>query len=278
MPFASTKVERDPSPSIRPVDPDIFIDEEKQAVITEQDGNDDFDSSSVIEIDSEPIKLLAQLYSKHAQANSEPPKVIERPAGFHPQNLQPSTGFDLFSRSEGNDAIEVTNPEFVDLRAFLLTNRFRDGQQLLIRTEDKAADKPMDDLYDSDQPDPSTYAAYTLPTELYNYYFGLPYNRQIALTHETLSQLPESLKTAISGSVATDGRHDAQVAPTYNQRRQQQMLQRFYSPYSPNYSPYYFYRNANYNYNPYNTYPYYHAPVTPFSAAPYYYNYPYYSY
>ena len=271
------------SPFIKPVDLDITIDEENQAVITEQDKDSDPESASLIEIDAEPIRLLAQLYAKHIQDNSEPPQVIDRPAGFHPQNLQLPTGFDLFSRIEGDDrdAVEVINPEYVDLRAFLLTNRFRGAQQLVIRTEDKpVAEKPSDDLFTSDQPDPSTLAAYTIPQSLFNNYYGYPYSRPLFLTRDRFDQLPESLKLAITGAPAPDGMHDAQAAPSQVlNRRQQMLLQRLYSPYSPEYSPYYFYRNAmNSYYNPYAN-PYYPEPMSPYMASPYNYNYhPYYFY
>lgn len=264
----------------------MIVDDERQAIITEHDESIDPSSAAIIEIDSEPIRLLAQLYAKHIQDMSEPPKVIERPAGFHPQNLQPAVGFDLFSRLEGDgrDAIEVTNPEFVDLKAFLLTNRFRNAPQLLIRTEEKAdVDQPEKsvDLDTSDQQDPSADLSLDFPQDLYNRYFGLPPDRAVALTRETLSHLPESLRLALSGSGAIDGHHDAQVAPNQNgdQTRHQELLQRLYSPYYSNYyPPYYFYRNANSYYNPYSHYPYYRAPVTPYLAQPYFYNHPYYSY
>ncbi len=271
-------------PIIKPLDPDVIVDEENQAVITEQDEDSNPENAALIEIDAEPIKLLAQLYAKHVQDNSEPPQAIERPAGFHPQNLQPANGFDLFSRAEGDerDAIEVTNPEFVDLRAFLLTNRFRDGQQLLIRTQEKpAAEKPSDDLYTSDQPDPSTFAAYTIPNALYNYYFGLPYDRPVAFHRET-ANLPESLQMALSGNVAADGHHNAQTAPSQGLNKQKELLQRLYSPYSSYYSPYYFYRNPNPYFTPYAPHPYAYHRASPYSAMmnPYYYNnyHPYYSY
>lgn len=281
--FASTKIARN-QPSIKPLDPDVIIDDEKQAIITEHDENSDSSSAAIIEIDSEPIRLLAQLYAKHIQDISEPQRVIERPEGFHPQNVQPAVGFDLFSRSEGGDrdAIEVTNPEFVDLRAFLLTNRFRNAPQLLIRTEEKdsAVDQPVADLDTSDQENLSTDLSLDSHfSDLYSNYFGLSPDRAVALTRETLSKLPESLKLALSGAGAIDGHHDAQVAPNSDQTRHQEELQRLYSPYYSNYySPYYFYRNANSFYNPYSYNPYYHAPITPYSAHPYYYNHPYYSY
>ena len=289
MPSASLQAEvRAPSnePIIKPLDPDVVIDEEKQAVITEQDEEQSAnspDDGNIFEIDAEPIKLLAQLYAKHVQDNSEPPQPIERPAGFHPQNLQPANGFDLFSRLEGDgrDAVEITNPEFVDLRAFLLTNRFRDGQQLLIRTQEKpAVEKPSDDLYTSDQPDPSTYAAYSIPNALYNYYFGLPYDKPVTFNRETAGQLPESLKMALSGAVAADGHHDAQVPTTQGVYKQKELLQKLYSPYSSYYSPYYFYRNPNpYYYTPHGPYPAYY-PRTPVVPPYHYYNnyHPYYSY
>lgn len=255
------------------LDTDVVIDEEKQAVITEQDESSDPSDNAFIEIDAEPIKLLAQLYAKHVKDNSQPLEAIERPAGFHPQNLKPSNGFDLFSRSEGDEAIEVINPEFVDLRAFLLTNRFRDGQQLLIQTEDKPITDQVNE-YMANQQDPSAVEANGFPQELFNYYYSMPYNRPVPLTREPLDKLPGSLQLAIQGVVAPDGQHNAQVAPQryYNQVNPEELMPKFVPSYSPFYSPYHFYRNIPSFYNPYSN-PYYNAPVTPYLEMPFYHSY-----
>ena len=80
---------------------DQIIDESKQAVITD-DGTASSDNMqtavfganhpavSDIEVDVEPIKLLAQLYAKHLKQNSDVqvPLDIQRPQGFHPSSLQ----------------------------------------------------------------------------------------------------------------------------------------------------------------------------------------------
>ena len=84
---------------------DEFIDDSKQAIITDDATavslpssdnmqavifNADHHPVSDIEVDVEPIKLLAQLYAKHLKQNSDAqvPLDIERPQGFHPSNLQ----------------------------------------------------------------------------------------------------------------------------------------------------------------------------------------------
>jgi len=315
LPHSASKIEQDSAlekqPSIKPLDPDVIIDDENQAVITEQD--EDI-NAGIFEIDAEPIRLLAQLYAKHVQDNAEPPQAIERPAGFHPQNLLPSSGFDLFSRAEGDDrqAIEITNPEFVDLRAFLLTNRFRNqNPQIVLRTEDKMEkpskfdDNISEDLITSVEPDPAELGfdgQFGGPNELYNYYFNIANGGDeqtspfvaVPLNRETLEKLPESLQLALNGMGAIDGHHNAQLIPSQQIQLKQQMLNRqrfasnffnhqhpYYSPYSSFYSPYYFYRQSAAQYNPYNNYhtsPYYRMPsVRPYSPNPYDYN-PYYSY
>lgn len=58
---------------------DDIVDDEKEAVITAVDPVSS--DPSVIEIDSEPVKLLAQLYAKHLENNKNPPSIIPRPEG-----------------------------------------------------------------------------------------------------------------------------------------------------------------------------------------------------
>ena len=318
-PFSSSKIEQDfdndKQPSIKPLDPDVIIDDENQAIITEQDEDV---NAGIFEIDAEPIRLLAQLYAKHVQDNAEPPQAIERPVGFHPQNLLPPSGFDLFSRAEGDDrqAIEITNPEFVDLRAFLLTNRFRNNPipQIFIQAEDKLAkpskfdDNISDDLLTSEEPDPADSAfdgQYGGLNELYNYYFNIAGGGEeetspvvaLPVNRETLNNLPESLKLALSGVGAIDGHHNAQSMPSQQVQLKQHLLnqqrfasnyfnyphqqQPYYSPYSSFYSPYYYYRQSvaqQYNPYSYHTSPYYRLPSSrPYSVLPYNYS-PYYSY
>ncbi|KAI9565970.1 hypothetical protein GHT06_009768 [Daphnia sinensis] len=293
-------------PSIKPLDPDVIIDDENQAIITEQDANI---NAGIFEIDAEPIRLLAQLYAKHVE-DAEPPQPIERPAGFHPQNLKPPSGFDLFSRLEGDDrqAIEITNPEFVDLRAFLLTNRIRASQipQILAAKDEKQQGKPskFDDnaellipeevadelvLDDGDIVDAN---------DLYNYYFNIANGGVegpvIAVNRESLSKLPESLQLALTGLGAIDGHHNAQSMPSQQIQQKQQLLnqqrfasnyinQRYYSPYASLYSPYYFHRQSaymspySYYVNPYSSY--YRMPsATPYAPFPYTNYNPYHSY
>lgn len=311
--FTPTKIEQEaveikPSnkqPSIKPLDPDVIIDEENQAVITEQDADI---NAGIFEIDAEPIRLLAQLYAKHVE-DAEPPQPIERPAGFHPQNLQPPSGFDLFSRLEGDDrqAIEITNPEFVDLRAFLLTNRIRASQipHILPAKEEKQQGKPskFDDNADLLTPEEADELDFddgdiVDANDLYNYYFNIANGGVegpiIAVNRESLSKLPASLQLALTGMGAIDGHHNAQSMPSQQIQQKQQLLnqqrfasnyinQRYYSPYSSLYSPYHFYRqNAQmspYNYyaSPYSSY--YRLPsATPYSSFPYTNYNPYHSY
>ncbi|XP_057370480.1 uncharacterized protein LOC130691548 isoform X2 [Daphnia carinata] len=303
-------VELNPSnrqPSIKPLDPDVIIDDENQAIITEQDTDA---NAGIFELDAEPIRLLAQLYAKHVE-DAEPPQPIERPAGFHPQNLRPPSGFDLFSRLEGDDrqAIEITNPEFVDLRAFLLTNRIRASQipQLLSQKEEKQQGKPSKfddnaDLFSPEEADEMIFDDEDVvdANDLYNYYFNIANGGVggpvLAVNRESLSKLPESLQLALTGMGAIDGHHNAQSMPSQQIQQKQQLLnqQRFASnyinqrlgynsPYSSLYSPYYFYRqNAHmspykYHANPYSSY--YRLPlVTPYASYPYTNYNPYHSY
>lgn len=182
------------------LDTDSIVDEEKEAVITgDMTANPapQESDSSAIEIDADPIKLLAQLYAKHIQHHSEAPESIPRPEGFHPHISEPANGFDLFSRavSDDRDAIELINPEYVDLRTFLLTNRFRDVDnqgsqqpQQLTEVVDKMETSPSSsvehDLQTSDaEPDPYDQSSSHLyyPSHLYNQYFNLPPNRFVII-------------------------------------------------------------------------------------------------
>lgn len=179
-------------PPVNVVDNDAVVEEDKEAVsITDVQPAE---QPALIEIDAEPIKLLAQLYGKHIQQqNAEVPQEIQRPEGFHPYHLEPPAGgFDLFTRSETEDreAIEVTNPEYVDLRAFLLANRFRGeqpdlvdaGPQIILEAKDRIVpsasyhEDPEYDLQTSDEDEP---ASYNLPLAhmLYNQYYNLPSDR-----------------------------------------------------------------------------------------------------
>lgn len=228
---------------------DFVVDEANQAVITNQEQADQGDV--IFEVDAEPVKLLAQFYSKHLKDNADELKPIERPAGFHPKNLEIPRGFDIFRRSEGRerDSIVVTNPEYVDLRAFVQTTQFRSNDQ----EPDNA------DLSHSDDMDPASVA---VPQQLINYYYGRP----VFLTRETFEKLPESLKLAAQGVSGIDGQHTAQVAPSQKNKDLERMynLMRYttpyshYSPYSSFYSPYYFFRQPYYPLA-YPYYPYYHA-------------------
>lgn len=236
---------------------DQIIDDAKEAVITnpEQAGDE---QDTIFEVDAEPVKLLAQFYSKHLKDNAGELKPIERPAGFHPKNLEIPRGFDIFRRSEGRekDAIVVTNPEYVDLRAFVQTTQFRSGKPEI---SEQAESSP--DLSLSDDMDPAIYEAVVVPQDLLQYYYGGP----VAVTRE---KLPESLKIAAQGLSGIDGQHTAQVAPSQNnidldrQRMYRPIpIQRYmaqYSPFSSYYSPYYFFRQP-YTYTPFGYYPYYHA-------------------
>ena len=179
--------------AVAAIDNDAVVDEEKEAVLV-TDNNPQNEQPALIEIDAEPIKLLAQLYAKHIQQqNAEAPEEISRPEGFHPYHLEPPAGgFDLFSRSETADreAVEVTNPEYVDLRAFLLSNRFRGeqpdfsgGPQIVLKATDR--DVPAasfqhqvfeHDLQTSDDDEPDYYSA-PLSQTLYNQYYNLPLDR-----------------------------------------------------------------------------------------------------
>lgn len=314
-PNSPSKIEQDSAsekqPSIKPLDPDVTIDEEKQAVITEQD--EDI-NAGIFDSDAEPIRLLAQVYAKHVQANAEPPQVIERPAGFHPQNILLPVGFDLFSRDDGTDgreAVEITNPEFIDLRAFFTSRNRNQMPQIVLRAEEKMVkpskfdDNITEDLLTSVEPNPAELdfdGEFVAPNELYNYYFNIANGGDeqtsplvaIPLNRETLEKLPESLQLALNGMGAIDGHHNAQSMPSQQVRLNQQLLnqqrfasnfynyqQPYYSPYSSFYSPYYHYRQTAAQYNPYSNYhmsPYRRMPsVRPYSPNPYHYN-PYYSY
>ena len=115
----------------------------------------------------------------------------------------------------------------------------------------------------------------------------------IPVNRETLNNLPESLKLALSGAGAIDGHHNVQSMPSQQVQLKQQLLnqqrfasnyfnyqQPYYSPYSSFYSPYYYYRQSAAQYNPYSyhTSPYYRMPsARPYSMLPYNYS-PYYSY
>lgn len=253
--------------------------------------------------------MLAQLYAKHVE-DAQPLQPIERPAGFHPQNLKPSSGFDLFSRLEGDDrqAIEVTNPEFVDLRAFLLTNRIRANQVPQIIQSDQTQEKPSkfddnSDLFISEDPADLAFDDGEIvdTNDLYNYYFNIANGGEkrpiFAVNRESLNKLPESLQLALTGMAAIDGHHNVQSMPSQQIRQKQQLLNqqrfatnylnqqqlRYYSPYSPVYSPYNFYRQNvhmspyNYHVNPYSSY-YRNPSATPYSPFPYTNYNPYYSY
>lgn len=194
-----------PAIEVKPVDLDLVVDDEKQVVIVDvpvSDPNGSIDSSSEvddIQVDAEPIRLLAQLYAKHLH-NAKAPESIPRPTGFYPNNLRPADGdFDLFRRSY-LDTVEITNPEYVDLRAFLLTNRFR-------------SQKPSV----SDAPSNFQLA--------YNQYYNLPLAAPVLLTRDTLDKLPESLKAAAFGLPSIDGPRDIQVSPTQKKQHEQQEQQ-----------------------------------------------------
>jgi len=127
--------------------------------------------------------------------------------GFYPQITEPASGLDIFSRYDSSDkeSIETINPEYIDLRAFLLTNRFKDaagdaeqmkpaesstleGDELDILKNVMASqhfnNEPSDyDLLTSDEEDPDRYNnnnfAYgtgsyypTTSQQLYNQYYN----------------------------------------------------------------------------------------------------------
>jgi len=175
---------------INPVESPLVSDVENQAVVITGGGSvDENDDDDDIRIDAEPIRLLAQLYAKHFN-NAEIPEIIARPHGFRPSNLAKiNPKFDLFQRAY-QDTVEVINPEYVDLRAFLLTNRFRNQESR------ESYENPIKNLQ-----------------ELHNYYFGLPAGTPLVLTREGWVAIPQSLKYLTYGTTSIDGKHDAQVSP-----------------------------------------------------------------
>lgn len=221
--FLSAAVEADPIET-KPIDLDSVFDYKNQAVIINSPSSsseiDEFYEGDIL-LDAEPIRLLAQLYSKHSE-NAETPEVIPRPQGFRPKNLlATNNNFDLFQRSY-KDTVEVVNPEYVDLRAFLLTNRFRNQPEPI----DKTGNEKI----------PEKFA-----TTLYNQYFDLPLNNPLALTRYQWFRIPLSLRTVALGLPSIDGQHDAQVSPFQKTQIMQDQL--------------------NYRY-PIQPYPYfYHSPV-----------------
>lgn len=191
-----------PGAEVKPVDLDLVVDDEKQAVIVDLASpgtSGPIDSSGEvddIQVDAQPIRLLAQLYAKHLH-NAKAPESIPRPTGFYPNNLRPADGdFDLFRRSY-SDSVEITNPEYVDLRAFLLTNRFR--------SQKPSASDP-----------PSKFQV------VYNQYYNLPLETPVLLTRDTLDRLPESLKAAAFGLPSVDGPRDVQLSPMQKEQQQEQ--------------------------------------------------------
>lgn len=171
----------------------FIVDNQNQAVIInalsatgELEGNLDEDD---IEIDAEPIRLLAQLYAKRLDKEKNQ-EVIPRPEGFRPQNvLTTNANFDLFQRSF-KDTVEITNPEYIDLRAFLLTNRFR--------LQPSPPSRPP--------------AGFKIPPTLYNRYYSLPGGNPVILNRDNVQRIPESLKAVALGLPSIDGKHDAQLS------------------------------------------------------------------
>jgi len=124
----------------KPIDVDLTVDDEKEAIITDR-----LTDQTGFEVDAEPIKILAQLYGKHLSNTArDRPEKIERPEGFYPAELRsPSSAPDIFRSVDDSDAaVVVTNPEFVDLRAFVLTNRFRSADEQSDAME--ARSRPID--------------------------------------------------------------------------------------------------------------------------------------
>lgn len=187
------------------VSADFLLDNENQAVIinNEEEFNEDD-----IEVDAEPIRLLAQLYAKRLNKETVQ-EVIPRPEGFRPKNvLTNNANYDLFQRSF-KDTVEITNPEYIDLRAFLLTNRFR------------AQPSP------SSRPPP---AGFKIPPALYNQYYNLPEN-QMVLNREKVQYIPESLKAVALGLPSIDGKHDTQVSLLQKMHQKYSMLRNQPYPY-----------------------------------------------
>ena len=211
-------------------------------------------------------------------------------------------GFDLFSRSEGDDrqAVEVSNPEFIDLRAFLLTNRFREALQDHLKSA--ASSSNQYDLSVSDEMDPSDPASSIMqqgtyvPQDLYNYYYNTLVEagfKPVYVKDESPDdKIPLSLKLAALGFSGVDGQHTAQVPiknallpypynNNNNNFKNNNNNNYFYSatPSSPTYYSHpYYQRMYQQYYSPYYNYMYRSNPY--YSSSPYsqYLNYPFYSY
>ena len=185
-------------------------------------------------------------------------------------------GFDLFSRSEGEErqAVEVTNPEFIDLRAFLLTNRFREALQDHLKS---SSNMNQYDLSLSDEMDPMQQGTY-IPQDLLNYYYNQQQSSPFYITRETFDKLPLSLKLAALGLNGVDGQHTAQIPaskPYNNNLKNNNNNNNFYSMMPSYYTTPYYQRNLyNQYYNPYYGYmlrssPYYSYPYYPTYYATY---------
>ena len=173
--------------AIEEVSADFLLDNDNQAVIISvpsvtNEYEEEYDEED-IEVNAEPIRLLAQLYAKRLEKEKNQ-EVIPRPDGFRPKNLLTTNAdYDLFQRSF-KDTVEITNPEYIDLRAFLLTNRFR--------LQPSTPSRPP--------------AGFKIPPALYNRYYTLPLDNPVVLSRDKVQHIPESLKAVALGLPSIDGK------------------------------------------------------------------------
>jgi len=198
--------------AIEEVSADFLLDNDNQAVIISvpsvtNEYEEEYDEED-IEVNAEPIRLLAQLYAKRLEKEKNQ-EVIPRPDGFRPKNLLTTNAdYDLFQRSF-KDTVEITNPEYIDLRAFLLTNRFR--------LQPSTPSRPP--------------AGFKIPPALYNRYYTLPLDNPVVLSRDKVQHIPESLKAVALGLPSIDGKHDAQVSLLQKAQQKDYMLRSRPYPY-----------------------------------------------
>ena len=228
--YDSEVIIADPLPSLvkiagtKPIDLQETIDNAKEAVIVER-LDDPSTFAGHVDIDSEPIKLLAMLYSRY-MLNRDPnlPQEIHRPQGFHPENLvEPEKTYDMFSRDQGNEAIVINNPEYLDLKAYVAALARGNLAENAMKTDETSISVEAPAI---EYPTPEEPAVFTIPAEIYNRYYGLPLETPTRKIH-TGQLLPESLKIYALGLPPIDGIRDTQVAPY--QKHSDVSRQRFYS-------------------------------------------------
>jgi hypothetical protein len=189
--------------------------------------------------------------------------------------------------------VEVSNPEFIDLRAFLLTNRFREALQDHLKSA-ASSSHPYADLSLSDEMDPSDDGSTSImqqgtyvPQDLYNYYYNTLVEagfKPVYVKDESPDdKIPLSLKLAALGFTggSVDGQHTAQVPslkPYSNSNYKTNNNNNYFYSQSPStyYNHPYYQRMYSQYYSPYYNY-YYRS--NPYLSSPYsHYSYPYYSY